>query len=143
MQADPDLSPQVRLLLQFLEVCSSHLVSSASDVPEVTGREKNREDGWPQVLLPFIFVRLVRGCVKIVSSPCLQEAGDVISRTHLAGIARNSQVPTPAWELPQIPVFWYIDGVHFDFHMESFASPLGSSCPPAIPGQCCCALHVP
>lgn len=75
MQADPDLSPQVRLLLQFLGVCSSHLVSSASNVPEVTGREKNQEDGWPQVLLPFIFVRVVRGCVKIVSSPCVQEAG--------------------------------------------------------------------
>lgn len=90
MQADPDLSVEVRLLLQILGICSSHLVSSASNVPEVSGREEYQEDDWPQVLLPFIFVKVVSGCVKIVSVPVCGKKGDVISRSHLAGIARNS-----------------------------------------------------
>lgn len=52
---------------------------------------------------------LVSSCVKIVSPPCLWEEGDVISRSHLAGIAVNRQALTPMCELHLIPAFSYID----------------------------------
>lgn len=54
--ADCDLSLEARLFLQILGVFFSPLVSSASNVPEIPGREEYQEDDWPQVFLPFIFV---------------------------------------------------------------------------------------
>lgn len=61
----------------------------------------------------------------------------MISRSHLAGIAGNSQVPTPVWELPQIPVLWYIGVLQLEFYIESFVSTSGSSCSwPALPVPC-------
>lgn len=137
MQADPDLSLEVRLLLQILGVCSSHLVSSASNVPEVPGREEYQKDDWPQVLLPFIFVKVVSGCVKIVSLPVCGKEGDVISRSRYCW---EQPVLTPVWELPRIPAFWCTDGVQFEFYIESFVSTSASSCPPPIHGQCCLCL---
>ncbi|KAF2984073.1 hypothetical protein EK904_008113 [Melospiza melodia maxima] len=40
-----------------------------------------------------------RLCKNSLFSVCGKK-GDVISRSHLAGIAGNSQVPAPVWELP-------------------------------------------
>lgn len=54
--ADCDLSLVIRLFLQMLGVCSSPLVSSVSNVPEIPGRQEYQEDDRPQVILPFIFV---------------------------------------------------------------------------------------
>lgn len=110
MQADPDLLLEVKLLLQILRVCSSHLVSSAAHVPEAPGRYEYQEDDWPQVLLPFIFVKVVSGCVKIVSSPCLWEEGgcdlkepscrycqEQLSTNTSMGAAPNSYVLVHCW----------------------------------------------